>query len=68
MADQFQQPEPCLGGLGTHDRDGRCYSRIACSVFGFCRERAIANKGEPTPAQREQWKTEAAQRAMVTAA
>lgn len=65
MTDQFQQPEPCLGGLGTHDRNGRCYSPVACSVFGFCRERAIKNKGEPTAVQREQWKAEAVRNATV---
>lgn len=62
MGDVHQQPEPCLGGIGTHDREGRCYSRIACSVFGYCRERAIKNRGS-TPAERDQWKVEAKQRA-----
>lgn len=59
---QFEQPEPCLGGPGTHDREGRCYSRIACSVFGFCRERAVQRRGSPYEPLQEGWKAAAKER------
>lgn len=71
----FVQPEPCLGrrGLRTDcDLDGRCYSAAACSVFGYCRVRAIkarrlgqSSNGEIPAELQEQWKAEAKRRAQA---
>jgi len=56
-----QQPEPCLGGTGTHDQQGRCYSPLACSAFGYCRERNVRHHGPVTEKLRKEWQAEAAQ-------
>lgn len=59
-----RQPEPCLGGLGTHDAKGRCYSGITCGTLGYCRERATGH-GTPNAETAARWQEEAKQRAHV---
>jgi hypothetical protein len=50
-------PEPCITSFKT----GRCYSPLACSGFGYCRDRNLKyGYGAPTDAQVVEWRKEAA--------
>lgn len=46
------QPEPCISG--------RCLSPLACSSFGYCRDRNQYHEGEPSEAQKAHWRNVAA--------
>ena len=48
-------PEPCITSFKT----GRCYSPVACSAFGYCRDRNL-KYGIPTAGQAAKWREEAA--------
>jgi hypothetical protein len=48
-------PEPCITSFAT----GRCYSPVACSGFGYCRDRNL-KYGLPTEAAAQEWRADAA--------
>lgn len=50
-------PEPCLNAYG------RCFSPIACTGWGYCRERNLTRGGTPDEATQNRWRSLAILRA-----